>query len=963
MKASPIVTKKNEPNEEATEKKLNLLNANPISRPPERTINRKEFHHKTAMISPTKAQRTVGRRRMTKRENTEEENRINSVKELYHRNKRSSTFRTRVRLNLAQEPILPMNLINKFAYEKHEEKVCKLYHILEKSYAERSLKEQNDLLNFLLETKISETLKSDLLITDLSVSELFQHFKQFMSMNMFNYFDTLYYKDEESVNYYVLLEGEIGQYKLEMFEEEFTCEEYLMFLFENYKNYESEKQIKNVKERTKSKIIIKRKDNIENKEKKEKNENKDKKEKDKIEKIEKNEEIEKEEYIDDYLLCHMIEENKDVFPLHETSDLTKIPKIILKIKLFMTLNEEQKPLNAQALFYKYDIPLTYLNFDKCLYGLISVPKYIQNLLSNFQERDHFYMRNFSAVKRQVKCYKYVKCAENLKPYSHFGNFELVDFEPKRNCTTRCESEYCIVLYFNKLLYSQIMYKLQKKQREKELENIHSYSLFRNISQRVYVRKIFSKFQIKNYFKDDVLFTQGSTLNNFIFIKEGIIELSLQNMTLFEFNKLINYIKEIIIKRAKDYNINPKEILDFNTEVEKRSSFNLKTRKEILFKRQNFLFQLSEKGFYGEIELFFKLNALLSATVVSDKCLLYSYSFDKFRSLNEETFFINENLKNGAFSKLKSLIKRMITVYNSYWLLSVEQVNKKINDEKILLNGMNVTELKQSVPPLHVINPFSFGTLIGKNKGKIINNETNNDWNNRNRKSTSIFENNNNNIQSPKMTGRYPFLPSVNKNPQNNSKVFERQKIKVNSSMQKPRNKNIFNEEKSISFDSENKKTSINSEDYYNKLFATFKIRMLSQMIAPKKKNKKIFLPPILSNIPALSNYQIFTEQNNSLDNSKNNDNDINHKINSEIKRNASDTKFNLVICNNENQKSTSDIKNDEKSERDGLNNKKGKPEKNRHHKVANLLVAQLNIIKYKANRNKNLTRNNVNSIV
>ena len=940
MSTPAIETKKNAQNRVVTVKKFNLLNIDPNSKPQEKTINRKGLYHKTTIdiASPNKYQRSF-KKKMTKRENTEEENRIIAVKEKYHKNRRSCTVRGKIPDNYKQEPLLPLNLVNKFTSEEHDERIYNLYHILQKNYVERSLKENNELLTFLITTKIGETIKSDLLITDLSVNELFQYFKQYMSINMYSYLDSIYYTDEESVNYYVLLKGEIGQYKLEMFEQEFTCEEYLIFLYDNYKNYESEKQIKNINGRKKSKIIIKHKENFENKDKKDKKDKNDKQEK-----IEKNEENVKEEYIDNYLLCHMIEENKDVFPLYEASDLTKIPKIILKIRLFMTLNEEQKPLNAQSLFYKYDIPLTYLSFDKCLYGVVSVHKYIQNLLSNFQERDHFYMRNFSSVKRKIKCYKYVKCFDNLKPFAHFGNFELVDCEPKREYTTRCESEYCVVLYFNKLLYSQVMYKLQKTKRENELEMVHNYSLFKNISQRVYVQKIFSKFLINNYFKGDVLFNQGTPLHNFIFIKEGIIELSLQNISLYEFNKLINYTKEMIIKKAKEYNLNPRELLDFNTEVEKSSTLNLKTRKEILFKRQNFLFQLSEKAFYGEIELFFKLNAILTATVASDKCLLYYYSYDKFKSLNEETFFINDNLKSGAFEKLKSLIKRMITVYNSYWLLSNEQVSKKLNDDKPVLRETKTTDRKRS-PPMHIINPFTLRSFIGKNKGKNSNNEANNDLNTRTHK---IINNYDNNIWSPKVTSRYPLIPSVNKNFQSNTVQNKKYKNKINISMQKPSDQNLFNEDKNVSFENDNKINTINNNgNYFNKLYTTFKNEMISQRSAPRNEHLKTYLPPILLNIPDLSNYQIFSNKNSNSDNSKNIDNDINYKTNSGIKRSISE-----LDNQNINQKPLSDVKNEEKTERNVLIKKKAKSKINKHHKVSNFLVAQLNIMKYKANKNK-----------
>ena len=119
MSTPAIETKKNAQNRVVTVKKFNLLNIDPNSKPQEKTINRKGLYHKTTIdiASPNKYQRSF-KKKMTKRENTEEENRIIAVKEKYHKNRRSCTVRGKIPDNYKQEPLLPLNLVNKFTSEE-----------------------------------------------------------------------------------------------------------------------------------------------------------------------------------------------------------------------------------------------------------------------------------------------------------------------------------------------------------------------------------------------------------------------------------------------------------------------------------------------------------------------------------------------------------------------------------------------------------------------------------------------------------------------------------------------------------------------------------------------------------------------------------------------------------------------------------------------------------------------------
>jgi hypothetical protein len=44
-------------------------------------------------------------------------------------------------------------------------------------------------------------------------------------------------------------------------------------------------------------------------------------------------------------------------------------------------------------------------------------------------------------------------------------------------------------------------------------------------------------------------------------------------------------------------------------------------------------------------------------VASDTCKVYYYDFEEYKNLNEETYILNESLKQNSFFKIKTILKR------------------------------------------------------------------------------------------------------------------------------------------------------------------------------------------------------------------------------------------------------------------------------------------------------------------
>ena len=873
------------------------------------------------------------RKKTRKKTMVEQEKSIKKLKQIYMKNKIGFTNEQQNDLSNYVEPELDYSLIQNFLLGAYDEEFQKILHILTSPYNERNVNEISHLLTFLVDNKIGETLRTDMLITELTIPELYQYFKKYIFGKMFNFLDTIYYAGEESNNLYAVLYGSIGQYRLEIYEEELTCEEYFIFLADSYILYEEAIEMgyffpdedNPYKEYTiklksilqdaihqENKIINKNKNKIEKKLEKDKEKDKNKHE-DKEQNNTNNKEEEKiEQYIDHYLICQMIDENKDIYPLKDISDLIRLKKIIFKLRLYMILNDS-KIRDAELLYMNYEYPLTYLNFDKVIDGIIPVGKYVEILSLNFKQYDYFYLKLLGPIKHKVKLMKYVKCGDNLEPYSFFGNFELIDIDSKRDRTVRCESEKCILLGINKKMYSLAVYIAQKKKRDKELDSFHNCFLFRNISKKYFNKRVFSNFQIGCLFKGNVLFQHKEKLTQFFFIKEGIIELSLQNLSFYEFHRLINAVKEVLIKKAKEYKINVKALLDFNTDIESKTNFNMKTIRGILHQKQNFIFQRSEKGIFGDYELFFGLPALLTGTIISDKCLLYFYDYDNYKNLSYDAYLLNESLQYNSFMKLKSLLKRMIMVYNSYWTLSIEQLTKNLQEKEeiqLILNKeeedkefskkslFNYTNLNNT-PFINTLqnykssekntNPISEISTFGRFNLFLKGSESNshNNINNKNNFLNTLHNMKaNNNISKNKIKnnitiyqnndicelGKNPKINTIDETP-SRKKFNDKYKNKILASYDNFNRKDfsvkkIMNNDIEKEFSNEVKNT--NESDYQKKLFKCFKQTMIAQHVANKKEKKKIFLPPISYSSQKIFNEIIKTENSPHRSNKINN---------------------------------------------------------------------------------------------
>ena len=592
----------------------------------------------------------------------------------------------------------------------NDDEIRNILNIVEKKYFERNEKENNDLYRFFKSTYISDKLKSDILEANISVRKLCDLIGQFISAQIFNKNDNIYIVEEKSEIIYILLRGNIGLYNLDISYEEMTFEEYLNYLY-----------------KLKKKINEKKNLNEENKTNDNDNINPEK------------------EFIDDFLLLNMIEDNKSFYSIRKHSDIEKIEEILFKIKIYLDCNDNNGE-NLIEIYNIYGYPYTKYNYQDVIDGKITFSQFRYNFKSRFGKREYYYFNQFNPSKNKIKKLKYV-LSNYLEEYDYFGNFELIENKPVRNETARCESSKSLLLAINKKSYASLINDEQKNIRDKELEKFHTSFFFRKLNKNFFNEKIYTQFKIIDIFIGDELFKENDIFNNFYIVKEGILEISMNNYSILELKNIILQLYQNIKKYVQ---------MNFILKEKMIHSFNIV--KDALNLKRKFLVFTSEKGLYGDYELYFNMPSLFTASVISKKVTLFLYSYEKFNILYNEVYALQEGLKYSAIHKIEKIIERLVSIYNSYFIKIENEFTRKQQEQNdVLPENENIVKNSFKNISKSIYDLKKFSKHIKNNSNYIIYHDIN--QKNKKVRQFNIYDKN----QTKENTNDYNSLINENNN--------------------------------------------------------------------------------------------------------------------------------------------------------------------------------------------------------
>ena len=145
------------------------------------------------------------------------------------------------------------NISLKHIEDKEIKDLCLL---IDKPAKERNRKDNYDIYLFLLKTRIKENFKSDLLHTEYNLDSLFNFINPYISGEVYNCGEMIYSQGEEANNFYLILKGSIGLYKLVEIEKYLTSDDYYTYLSEKFMYFKKTVIDKTYKENNNSNIYL-----------------------------------------------------------------------------------------------------------------------------------------------------------------------------------------------------------------------------------------------------------------------------------------------------------------------------------------------------------------------------------------------------------------------------------------------------------------------------------------------------------------------------------------------------------------------------------------------------------------------------------------------------------------------------------------------------------------------------------
>ena len=793
-----------------------------------------------------------------------------------------------------QNKYINLNIVKHL--DKKNKKYIEEISILNKKNKFRDKNEIEVVINFLTKNNLREEVAKDLELFNISLKRYINFILDHITLKEYGYLDIIYYdKDNPKDFYFILNDSNVCEYTFDIIEDSLDFEHYLLYLNDLYKSYEKYKELKSFLQKLN---IYQNQENS---------------------------------FVDSYLIKKIIDENNNVYSILSYNDIKEAKEILIKAKMYKFLlkqeenqnkegeneenqeneeNEEKKEENKYKKFNEeiiqihkdYDANIDILNFDKVINEEISYYRYLtsfKNSIIKDSSIKHYINLLNNNNKNNIKKIKYQK-VKTYKKFEFFGNFDYSTKTKnpiKRKLIARSEINSTLVLCFNKSVYYHIITSALKEEIAKNIIYFHDEYIFKQVNMEYFTKKVFAEFKLNSNFKGDKIFIQNKKNNSLIMLKDGIIELQMQNITLSELGKKISDIRDLLIKKRKQYKMNQNKLLDsvLDLEVDTKTNLQKNLIKKLIKEKINIIFSRCTKGFFGEYECFFNIPSLLTGVVVSDNSEEYIYSFEKFKDLNVHSSYLIEKLKEYSFNKLINILKRMYSIYNSYWRilndkyenLSIEidnNNNNKIidgeNNKKDLFSINNKNNLNDNYDNYYKIDQYDYKKLDSKSNIEITKLKLSNPIISKTIFTRKMKDFINNNLETMKLD-KLTYKNKVNQ-------ISEKKiKIKQWDFSEHQKKYNFFDKLQSINFkksyklitnkkNDSHKKFDITKSSYINNNLIKSTINQVSKSVKIRKLKKNIlrsiFLPPISfrnENNTENFNYHIFTNINNTRRNNTN----------------------------------------------------------------------------------------------
>lgn len=378
-----------------------------------------------------------------------------------------------------------------------------------------------------------------------------------------------------------------------------------------------------------------------------------------------------------YLLNMTIEENKLYLEINP-NDIPIINEIVLKMILeehFSRINYVNRSIKeilylccVDRNYFNLEIDYDLYKTDKIYHSKIenqilnSLPKFSHELIQKYR------ILSNNQLKFKVVLYEYKSFLE-LGKGSFFGDCAL-DKETTRNATIQAveESHFCYLDYHHYNCYLKL-----EKQRlnTKEINFLKDNFIYQNIPFSYFEKKIFNSFIYEEKVKDDIIFRENENVDSLYFIKEGIIELTI-NKSIIDIYNIATYLSKLNFYRRFPV----KEIQEYPTikQMNMEEYINQKTKNKI--------FLLGPRETMGCESFFFGLNYLYTARVASETVKFYKMEINTFLKTIQEDNDSFLKYEKVASKKIEIFLNRIIDLYHTKIKMKESENQENLNTKKI-----------------------------------------------------------------------------------------------------------------------------------------------------------------------------------------------------------------------------------------------------------------------------------------
>ena len=387
---------------------------------------------------------------------------------------------------------------------------------------------------------------------------------------------------------------------------------------------------------------------------------------------------------ENYLLKQTLDYNTKLLNIHR-ADLDELSLIVFRLCLedyFARVNYAGKTL--QEISQMCFVPSFY--FDDIITSEIediTDPLKLKKEEAELFERLSKYSEHMTkqyrilvndSIKFNVSIPKY-KSKIYLEGGNYFGDVAL-DQYTTRNATIRTEEDthFCYIDYTH---YNNCLRYEKQKLNIKEISFIVDNYFFKSMQYKDFEKKIFVSFKSQELLKNSYICRENEPTNYLYFISDGQIELTMYK-SMSDIYELLFYLRQLL----KSQTVNNRIL----TELPKDPCYKKLPMK---IKEINKIFVLNHIELIGLESLFFGLNYLYSARVVSERAKFFKIEVESvLQLLNDKSQGkeLKVNYRESAVKKMKIFMNRLHDLYD----LKLDMYNRKykINIGKLLIETEN-----------------------------------------------------------------------------------------------------------------------------------------------------------------------------------------------------------------------------------------------------------------------------------